>query len=674
MPKSKALPQLLHRRYALLAVLVTLTLWIAVAASLYPLKSGDGTYSHYPYGLLTRLDAQGADLLFQLRDALRPERAAQARSEPITIIAVDERSIKESKKRPHLWRDSYARLVEIANENGASVIGLDIFLSEVSANCAEAETGDRALSAAIEKSDKVVLAKTLAVGGHEQQMPDTLFYEPSRGAGFVEIPPDPDGFVRSLSLFVPGAGRSELSFATLIAQEYLYTLDGREHSLSDYRPDGSPAPYRTLYLGGREIALRNDLNMQLDFRSRSPAFRQVSAADLLRDGAHVPRDLFEKRIVLIGATYLGSQDTYLTPLFEPSVLAQLINRGAQGGPQPTPGVELHATAIATLLWGRSIKRPAFIWQALVLALVLALNALAVFRLNTLWGTLCVILLACALLSISSYVFNQHTLLLPLSNAWLSMALLTPLGLSMRYGRERILRGETEREGQRVFEIFSRCVSREVAEEMRGRGDHISLLSQSRDVTIIFTDIRDFTALSDEADPDFVVEWLNEYFGRMHSVVTAYGGHINKFIGDGLLIVFGAPVERDSVEAARAAVDCGLAMIDEAARISAQWKASGRPDIKIGVGIHSGRATCGVVGAEERLEYTVIGDTVNLASRLEAKTKELRASLLVSEATLRLIGERYVAENLGEITVKGKQQPVRVFAISGIKMEIEAREP
>ncbi|MBD0372470.1 MAG: adenylate/guanylate cyclase domain-containing protein [Pyrinomonadaceae bacterium] len=671
MSQSKAFPQLLRRRYVLLAALVTFILWLIVTLCLYPLKSADGTYSHYPYGLLTRLENQGADLLYQLRDALHPERAEQARREPITIIAIDERSIKLSKTRPLFWRDRYARLIEIANEGGASVIGLDIFLSEVNSNCAEAETGDQALASAIEKSDKVVLAKTLAVGGHEAQQPHDIFYEPSRGAGFVEIPPDPDGFVRSVSLFVPQAdGKNSLSFATLLAQEYLYTLDGQEHQLSDSRADGSPAPYGTVILNGREIELRRDLNLQLDFRTRSPAFRQISAADLLEEGAPpIPKELFEKRIVLIGATYLGSQDTYLTPLFEPSVLAQLVNRRAEStGPVPTPGVELHATAIATMLWGQGLRRPAFIWQALMLALVFALNALAVFRLNILWGTLCVVLLACAVLFVSSYTFNQRGLLLPLSGAWLGVALLTPLGLSMRYGRERILRGETEREGHRVFEIFSRCVSREVAEEMRRRGDHLSLLSQSRDVTIIFTDIRNFTSLSDEADPDFVVEWLNDYFGRMHNVVVSHGGHINKFIGDGLLIVFGAPVEREARDAARAAVDCGLAMLYETERINVDWKDSGRPEIKIGVGIHSGKATCGVVGAEERLEYTVIGDAVNLASRLEAKTKDLKVPLLISEATLELIGDRYVTEKLGEVEVKGKRQLVRVFSVSGIRQE------
>lgn len=665
----------------LLAALVTLVIWLLVAAALYPLRSADGTYSHYPYGLLTRLENQGADLLYQLRDALNPERAERAVSEPITIIVIDERSIKLSQKRPYLWRDLYARLVEMADRGGARVIGLDIFLSEVGANCAEAETGDQMLAAAIEKSGKVVLAKTLAVGGHEEQNPHELFYEPSRGAGFVEIPPDPDGFVRSVSLLVPQSdGRSSLSFAALIALEYLSTLDGKQHELSDYRPDGSLAPYGTLILSGREIALRRDLNLQLDFRTRSPAFRQVSAADLLfTDGSQIPKDLFENRIVLMGASYLGSQDTYLTPLFEPSVLAELVNRRAQGssssggGPQTTPGVELHATAIATLLWGRAARRPAYPWQALLLAIVLALNALAVFRLNTLWGTLSVVVLACALLSISSYLFNQHALILPLSTAWLGMALLTPVGLSMRYGRERVLRSETEQEGRRVFEIFSRCVSREVAEEMRRRGGEVSLLSQSRDVTIIFTDIRNFTALSDEADPDFVVEWLNEYFSRMHNVVAKHGGHINKFIGDGLLIVFGAPVEREAQEAARAAVDCALEMLEEAERITGDWKDSGRPEIKIGAGVHSGKATCGVVGAEERLEYTVIGDVVNLASRLEGKTKDFQVALLVSEATLSLIGDAYRTENLGEVSVKGKQQPVRVFAVYGNNKRSETGE-
>lgn len=660
MSQSKALLGLLRRRYVLLAAIVTFALWLVVALGLYPLKSADGTYSHYPYGLLTRLENQGVDLLYQLRDALHPEREEQARREPITIIAVDDRSIKLSEKRPHLWRELYARLIDVANEGGASVIGLDIFLSEVSSNCAEAETGDQALAAAIEKSQKVFLAKTLNVGGHEGQNPHDLFYDAAVGAGFVEIPPDPDGFVRSMTIYIPAQdGTLEKSFATLLAEGYLESVKGQP-------------PSETTVLGGKAIALRRDLNMQLDFRTRTPAFQQISAADLLfNTGAQIPKEAFRDRIVLIGANYLGSQDTFLTPLFEPSMLAQLIDKRARTGPLATPGVEMHATALATMLWGQGLRRPAYIWQAALLALVLALNALAVFRLNTLMGALCVVLLACAVLTASSYMFNRYGLLLPLSSAWLAMALLTPVGLSLRYGRERILRGETEREGQRVFDIFSRCVSKEVAEEMRRRGGEVSLLSQSRDVTIIFTDIRNFTSLSDEADPDSVVEWLNEYFSRMHSIVVRYGGHINKFIGDGLLIVFGAPVERDTVEAARAAVDCGLAMLAEAERINLDWKASERPEIKIGVGIHSGKATCGVVGAEERLEYTVIGDVVNLASRLEGKTKDFSVPLLVSDATLKLIGDGYATENLGEISVKGKAQPVRVYTVSGINKSGEA---
>src|SRR5205085_4792707 len=161
----------------------------------------------------------------------------------------------------------------------------------------------------------------------------------------------------------------------------------------------------------------------------------------------------------------------------------------------------------------------------------------------------------------------------------------------------------------------------------------------------------------------VVAWLNDYFSRMHRIISFYGGHINKYIGDGLMIVFGAPVNRSEKLEARAAVLCGLEMLEEVERMNDEWKGTGRPHISIGVGIHTGEATCGVVGAPGRLEYTIIGDTVNLASRLESTTKEAAVALLVSSATAELLGVDYVTEPLGDFKVKGKTVSTSVFTVS-----------
>jgi adenylate cyclase len=214
-----------------------------------------------------------------------------------------------------------------------------------------------------------------------------------------------------------------------------------------------------------------------------------------------------------------------------------------------------------------------------------------------------------------------------------------------------------------MDIFSRFVSADVAKEMWDRRGQSSLVGENHTVTIVFTDIRNFTTLSEAEASNIVVEWLNDYFARMNEIVERHGGHINKYIGDGLMIVFGAPVDRGDAAEARAAVECGLEMLDEVERMNDDWKGSGRPVVKIGCGIHTGMATCGVVGAERRLEYTVIGDTVNLSARLESTTKELGVTILISESTATLVENYYDVRPMGEVKVKGKTQNTTVFTVS-----------
>jgi adenylate cyclase len=375
--------------------------------------------------------------------------------------------------------------------------------------------------------------------------------------------------------------------------------------------------------------------------------------------------------VLIGASNIDAPDLFPTPFYEPSVMARLFDRSLSNIPKRTPGVELHATAAATMLFGTMLIRPRYIWQALAVLLSLTLVALSVFGLRALWGLLGVVLVAALALVVSSWAFNANGLILPLASAWLGMAILTPAGLGLRYARERLLRSETEAERAQMMDIFSRFVSTDVANEMWERRGQAALAGENRTVTIIFTDIRNFTTLSESESSDVVVEWLNDYFGRMNTIVESFGGHINKYIGDGLMIVFGAPVDRGDKEEARAAVDCGLAMLEEVERMNKDWEGTGRPIVKIGCGIHTGQATCGVVGAERRLEYTVIGDTVNLSARLESTTKEFGVPILISEATAQLLGDEYEMKPLGEAKVKGKTKSTTVLTIARKKRKTDA---
>lgn len=632
-----------------------------------PLKDASGSYASYPYGLLTGVDNDALDLLFQLRDARNPSLRTRGEREPITIIEIDDATIKTSGVRIQKWpRDLYARLIDHASHGGAAVIGLDVFLSEAGGASAEDKVADEKLAKSIGDAGNVVLAMKTPAGGFEELIPLPIFADASYTTGFVDLPLDSDGFVRSSQLVIPGKqAETKFSFATRLVEGYLAATSA-EGSKPQYLEPGADGNLR---LGERAILLRNDGNLQLDFRGRSPAFRRISAADILFKQGQLPADLFRDRIVLIGASNIDAPDLFATPHYEYSALARLIDRSLSSAPKRMPGVEIHANAAATLLFGKMLKRPGYVQQIFAVLVILALVALAVFCLRPLLAFVAVLAILALSLLVASWAFINHGVVLPLAATWLGAIVLTPVGLGLRYARERLLRSETEAERAQVMDIFSRFVSGDVAVAVWEKRGQASLMGENRTVTIIFTDIRGFTTLSESAKSEDVVEWLNDYFGRMNEIVERHGGHINKYIGDGLMIVFGAPVDRGDREEALAAVECGLAMLDEVERMNVDWKDKGRPVVKIGCGIHTGLATCGVVGAERRLEYTIIGDTVNLSARLESTTKEFNVPILISEPTAQLIKDNYDIQPLGEVKVKGKTQNTTVFTVSRKKASV-----
>jgi len=661
----------LSRWYWALGISLACLVWAGLALALHPRKDADGTYASSPYGLSTGLENKALDLLFQLRDVRRTDRRTRGASEPITIIEIDERAIKASGVRLPKWRrDWYARLIERANESGASVIGLDMLLSEEGGASAEDKAYDQQLSKAMADAGNVVIGNKLAAGGFQAITPLPQFSNAAYTVGFFDVPLDSDGFVRSSQLLRARTGEdAQYSFPTRLAEAYLAVRAAPTEPpqiLTDMDA-------QNVGLGPRILRLRTDGNLQLDFRTRTPAFRTISAGEILfNPNAQIPDDLFRDRIVLIGASTIDV-DRFPTPFYEWSTLPWLLDRSLSNAPVFTPGVELHATTVSTMLFGQTPVRPNYRWQIIALIFPLALAALAVFRLRALWGLLSVLLVAIITLVVSSWAFNAHGLILPLASTWLGLAVVTPFGLGLRYAHERVLHDETEANRAQVMDIFSRCVSEDVAEELWQKRDQI-MSGQRRIVTLIFTDIRSFTTLSESTPSDKIVVWLNDYFSRMHAIVDSHGGHINKFLGDGLMIVFGAPASRGDAEEARAAVACGLEMLAGVERMNVEWQGTSRPLIKIGVGIHTGEATCGVVGAERRLEYTLIGDTVNLAARLESTTKEYGVSLLASEATAVLLDDKYEAEALGEVKVKGKHTSTKIFAVKEKGAEVKSTAP
>ena len=212
-------------------------------------------------------------------------------------------------------------------------------------------------------------------------------------------------------------------------------------------------------------------------------------------------------------------------------------------------------------------------------------------------------------------------------------------------------------------MFGRYVSPEVAQEILAR-EEIPLGGTRQPVTVMFCDLRNYTSYCQGRDPHQVVAELNEYFADMTAEIKAHGGMVNKFIGDGIMALFGAPVPHP--EDPFRAVACGLRMIERNDAFNRRRAAQGLAPLVLGVGIHTGDAVVGTIGAPEKMEYTAIGDTVNVASRIEGENKTFKTQLLVSEATYRLLRDRAVVERVGDARLKGVTEPMPLFRVDKVK--------
>jgi adenylate cyclase len=219
-----------------------------------------------------------------------------------------------------------------------------------------------------------------------------------------------------------------------------------------------------------------------------------------------------------------------------------------------------------------------------------------------------------------------------------------------------------RERKMIEQAFSGYLSREVLDQILRDGKLPELKGERRRVTVLFADIRGFTSIAEVNQPENVVEMLSEFFGRMVAVVRQNYGYVDKFLGDGMMATFGAPA--DDLQHEKHAIAAAIEMQKELQELSSKWESKGRTGFKMGIGINSGNAVVGNIGSEAHMEYTAIGDAVNLASRLQNATKEVHAEVLVSGETYAAAQSEFRWTPLGEIRVKGRIQPVQIYRVVG----------
>ena len=616
----------------------------------------------YKQGLpdLQQLDYRLKDARFRVRGHVKPDK-------DVVVVAIDHKSIKEIGRWP--WsREVSGKLIEtLGTYYGTKVTALDIVFSEP-----QNPAADQALAASVTKAGNVVMGyffreeqseapadslaqldsaklKLIKIADGVQSIPIPEFSGldlniPAVGAGaldfgFFNARPDSDGLYRRSILLLLYNGDIYSSLA----------MKALNHDLgSDIMLDVKPWGVDGLQIGSLRIPAREDGTMALNFYGPTGTFTTVSAADVIN--RRLPKEALSGKIAFVGATEIGIYDLRPTP-FDPTL----------------PGIEIHATMAANALQQRFLKYDGVTQQfeiACIIALPILLGGLLAFAPGTFAG------LGIMAFVTAAFGFFNYTMF---ASAFRDMTLIYPmLGITLTYlGSEAWRNLVVERKGRHLKKAFSSYVSPDLVKQIEKDPDKLVLGGEQRELTILFSDIRGFTTFSESLTPPELVKLLNEYLSPMTRIVLEERGTLDKFIGDAVMAIFNAPL--DVPEHATHACIAAVRMLQELKELNKGFSARGMNVIEIGIGINTGPAVVGNMGADIRFDYTAIGDSVNLASRLESLNKYYASHILVSEDTKSQVpDDRFVFREVDRVRVKGKHKPIVMYELMIANVDIVPR--
>ncbi|HZX31937.1 MAG TPA: adenylate/guanylate cyclase domain-containing protein [Rhodocyclaceae bacterium] len=467
-----------------------------------------------------------------------------------------------------------------------------------------------------------------------------VFQEKAASAGHFNPLPDFDGVSRRVPLVVEHGG----AYYEALSLAMVRTILGN----AELRPG---FPENDSGMEWLEVATpRGSLKIPVDeygaalipYRGPERSFPYVSAVDVLK--GRVPAEKLLGRIVLVGTTAPGLMDLRSTPV------------GAT-----YPGVEIHANLIAGILDGNVKQKPSYVLGAEVVQLLFfgCLLALLLPLLSPFRSSLLALLILGLILTANYWLWQSQHLVLPLASGIFLVVIL--FGLNMSWGY--FVESRTKRQ---LTGLFGQYVPPELVDEMARDPENYSMEGRKEELTVLFSDVRGFTTISEGLDPKELALLMNEYLGPMTTVVRRNRGTLDKYIGDAIMAFWGAPVA--DADHARHAVLTALEMQREVKKLAEPFKARGWPELRIGVGVNSGTMTVGDMGSPVRQAYTVMGDAVNLASRLEGITKEYGVGIVVGEATRDQLKD-IVFRELDRVRVKGKDEPVAIYEPLGVAGEV-----
>lgn len=536
----------------------------------------------------------------------------------ILIVAIDQDSFEEIGIQWPWPRSLHARLIENLDREGAAVIALDI-LFDVPSSGEE----DEILANSIAKSGRVVLASAVEPtrgDGHWgtiETFPIDIFCH-NAAVGLATVPRDPDDAVRRYFDLLP----EESSFA--VATVRLFS--GRTST----PPERAYIPYT----------------------GPPNTFRKISYYQALSPSQFLPPDFFKGKIVIVGksvktATGTDQADIFATP-YQRTNTADYMS-----------GVEIQANMIAGIMRGNWITTPDPI-SALLLIIVCAFfgSLLQIrwrpYRSAFLAAAACIVFLIAAFICLRS-----AALFIPIALPLTALGLPYPL-----FGIQAYLQGESRR--REIRNAFSKYLSPAILKVVLDNPADLELGGRKRLVTVFFSDLAGFTSISEKLSPEEVAAFLNRYFDVMTEIIFQQHGTVDKFIGDAIMAFWGAPVEDPdhAVHACRAA----LAMQTRMESLRKDMQAEGMPALSMRIGLNTGEAIVGNMGSSRLFNYSLLGDTVNLASRLEGANKEFGTAILISRSVVDHAGGHITVRPLGGIRVKGKAEATEVFELTGMQVD------
>jgi adenylate cyclase len=551
------------------------------------------------------LENQALDFWYRLRPASSPP-------PEIVIVGIDEHSFQDLKKSWPWPRSYHAKLIRQLKAAGARLIVFDVLFAEPS-NAKD----DQAFAEAMREAGNVILATTIESTENAQVarqilvQPYPLFRQAALGMGLTLVTPDSDGIVRR---FHCRLGEEE-TLPEIVVHAYLPNLQIPPHLCSLIHFTGPPGHLYTLSY------------------SRVLEGLDPSGAERLRG-----------KIVLIGRIVGASPtpiaDAFYTPFFA-------------GTGQLMSGVEIHAQVIQTLLkknWGRELPLSSRLSVDLVVLLLfgwLLVRVSPFAAMGVLAGFILVIF------GLSVYLFLHL-------NLWYPPVLLCG-GLGVVYAGHIFAHYWIEsREKRWLRQAFGQYVSESLVESIIAHPEQLQLGGEEVEATVLFSDLVGFTSMAENTAPKELIRLLNEYFSTMTEIILAHKGTVDKFIGDAIMAVWGAPLPI----ADHASLACEAALEMQAAMrvLQKSWESQGFPAISLRIGLHTGPVVAGNVGSKKHFNYTVMGDTVNLAARLERVNKSYGTEIMLSSATYRRLGNNFLGRELDLVQVHGRAQPVTVYEL------------